>query len=65
LLAFVKQWRAKYYHQPADDINGIFNFTAADTYVQLNFLIGYSIAQTLARPKWNKDDLFARALQSD
>jgi Zn-dependent M28 family amino/carboxypeptidase len=60
LTAFVKQWRAKYYHQAADGINGIFNFTAAKTYVQLNFLISYSIAQTTARPKWNDGDLFAR-----
>jgi hypothetical protein len=61
LTAFVKQWRAKYYHQAADGLEGgIFNFTAAKTYVQLNFLISYSIAQTTARPKWNDGDLFAR-----
>ena len=60
LTAFVKQWRAKYYHQAADGMNGIFNFTAAKTYVQLNFLISYSIAQTTARPTWNEGDLFSR-----
>ncbi|HEU4859142.1 MAG TPA: M28 family peptidase [Chitinophagaceae bacterium] len=60
LVAFVKQWRSKYYHQAADGINGIFDFTAAKTYVQLNFLISYSIAQTTARPKWNEGDLFAK-----
>ena len=60
LTAFVKQWRAKYYHQSADGLEGgIFNFTAAKTYVQLNFLVSYSIAQTTARPKWNDGDLFA------
>lgn len=58
LVDFVKQWRAKYYHQAADGIDGIFNFTAAKTYVQLNFLISYSIAQTAARPGWNSGDLF-------
>lgn len=58
LDAFVKQWRAKYYHQSADGPDGIFNFTAAKTYVQLNFLISYSIAQTNERPKWNTGDLF-------
>lgn len=59
LTAFVKQWRAKYYHQSADGLEGgIFNFTAAKTYVQLNFLISYSVAQTTARPKWNDGDLF-------
>lgn len=58
LVAFVKQWRAKYYHQAADGMNGIFDFAAAKTYVQLNFLISYSIAQTTARPTWNEGDLF-------
>ena len=61
MVKFVKEWRAKYYHQPADGMDGIFNFTAAKTYVQLNFLISYSIAQTNARPVWNKGDLFSIA----
>ncbi len=58
LTAFVQQWRAKYYHQAADGMDGIFNFAAAKTYVQLNFLISYSIAQSTERPKWNAGDLF-------
>jgi hypothetical protein len=61
MVRFVKEWRAKYYHQAADGMDGIFNFTAAKTYVQLNFLISYSIAQTTARPQWNKGDLFGIA----
>ena len=59
LVDFVKQWRAKYYHQAADGMDGIFDFAAAKTYVQLNFLISYSIAQTANRPTWNPGDLFA------
>jgi len=60
LTAFVKTWRAKYYHQSADQIEGgIFNFTAAKTYVQLNFLISYSVAMTTEKPKWNDGDVFA------
>ena len=62
LVGFVKEWRAKYYHQAADGMNGIFNFTAAKTYVQLNFLISYSIAQTTERPRWNDGDLFGTVL---
>jgi len=61
--AFIKEWRAKYYHQAADSPDGLFNFTAAKTYVKLNFLISYSIAQTTQRPVWNKDDLFGKGLQ--
>jgi hypothetical protein len=55
---FIKTWRAKYYHQSADGMDGIFDFAAAKTYVQLNFLISYSIANTSARPTWNPGDLF-------
>ncbi|MBK8494948.1 MAG: M28 family peptidase [Chitinophagaceae bacterium] len=58
LTAFVQQWRAKYYHQAADEINGIFNFAAAKTYIHLNFLISYSIAQHAGKPVWNENDLF-------
>jgi hypothetical protein len=39
-------------------MDGIFNFAEAKTYVQLNFLISYSIAQTEKRPIWNPGDLF-------
>lgn len=55
----VAPWRAKYYHEPQDDINGIFDFEAGKKYAQLNFLIGYLVAQDPARPTWNKGDIFA------
>ncbi|MFC3879805.1 M28 family peptidase [Algoriphagus namhaensis] len=58
LDAFIKEWRAKYYHRAADGMDGIFDFAAAKTYVQLNFLISYSIAQSPNRPEWNPGDLF-------
>jgi hypothetical protein len=56
---FVATWRAKYYHKPQDDINGIFDFEAGKKYAQLNFLIGYLVAQDPARPTWNAGDIFA------
>jgi len=59
LNEFVAKWRAKYYHKPQDDINGIFDFAAGKKYAQLNFLIGYLVAQDTARPTWNKGDIFA------
>ena len=58
MLKYVKDWREKYYHKTADGMDGLFNFTAAKTYVQLNFLISYSIAQAVEKPVWNKGDLF-------
>jgi Zn-dependent M28 family amino/carboxypeptidase len=56
---FVAVWRAKYYHKPQDDINGIFDFAAGKKYAQLNFLIGYLVAQDTNRPVWNPGDIFA------
>lgn len=59
LNEMVGKWRAKYYHKPQDDINGIFDFDAGKKYAQLNFLIGYLVAQDAARPVWNNGDIFS------
>jgi hypothetical protein len=59
LSDMVGPWRAKYYHKPQDDINGIFDFNAGKKYAQLNFLIGYLVAQDVKRPVWNEGDIFA------
>lgn len=59
LSEIVAPWRAKYYHKPQDDINGVFDFEAGKRYAQLNFLIGYLIAQDNNRPTWNAGDIFA------
>jgi len=59
LNELVGKWRAKYYHKPQDDINGMFDFDAGAKYARLNFLIGYLVANNPARPEWNKGDIFA------
>ena len=59
LNELVAVWRAKYYHKPQDDINGMFDFDAGAKYARLNFLIGYLVANNIARPEWNKGDIFA------
>ena len=51
-------WRSTIYHSPQDDMNQPFDFTAAAKHVQLQFLIGYLVAQADARPTWNKGDFF-------
>ncbi|SDY33579.1 M28 family peptidase [Hymenobacter psychrophilus] len=56
----VKQWRALTYHKPQDDMSGTFDFEAGRTYVQLNFLVGYLVAQAPERPRWNPGDYFGR-----
>ncbi len=56
----VQQWRALTYHKPQDDINGTFDFAAGRTYAQLNFLVGYLVAQAPERPRWNPGDYFGQ-----
>jgi hypothetical protein len=59
LREYVKQWRAKYYHKPQDQLDGgIFLYSAAQTYIQLNFLISYSVSMDKERPRWNEGELF-------
>jgi hypothetical protein len=60
LVKFTNAWRDKNYHKPSDEITNGFDFAAGKKYVQLNFLISYSIAQTTDRPTWNKGDFFAQ-----
>ncbi|TGE27928.1 M28 family peptidase [Hymenobacter metallicola] len=54
----VQAWRAATYHKPQDDMSGTFDFEAGKKYVQLNFLIGYQVAQAEQRPSWNPGDFF-------
>jgi len=61
LVAFTKEWRDKNYHKPSDEITNGFDFDAAKKFVQLNFLISYSVAQTTERPKWNEGDFFNKS----
>ncbi|SNC59448.1 Zn-dependent amino- or carboxypeptidase, M28 family [Hymenobacter gelipurpurascens] len=56
----VQKWRAVTYHKPQDDTSGVFDFEAGKKYVQLNFLIGYLVAQNPARPTWNSGDFFGQ-----
>ncbi|TPG63605.1 M28 family peptidase [Hymenobacter nivis] len=55
----VQKWRAVTYHKPQDNFaGGTFDWEAGRKYAQLNFLVGYQVAQAAARPTWNKDDFF-------
>jgi len=54
----VQKWRALTYHKPQDGLEGTFDWDAGRQYAQLNFLIGYLVAQAAARPSWNKGDFF-------
>jgi hypothetical protein len=55
----IEDWTAENYHKPSDEfIEESFDFDAAVTYVRLNFLIGWQVANDPKRPEWNKDDFF-------
>jgi Zn-dependent M28 family amino/carboxypeptidase len=55
----IDDWTRDNYHKPSDEYReDAFNWDAAITYVKLNFLIGYQIANTSQRPAWNKGDFF-------
>jgi len=47
-----------HYHQPNDDMQQPFNFTAAARFAQLNYNIAADIANAKSRPTWNKGDFF-------
>ncbi len=54
-----KQWLATVYHTPKDDMAWPWDFESAAKAVQLNFLVGYEVAQQEQRPIWNAGDFFA------
>lgn len=59
LATIVQAWRARTYHKPQDNyVGGTFDWAAGVKYAQLNFLIGYLVAQNPVLPTWNKGDFF-------
>jgi hypothetical protein len=55
---FNDDWTAKRYHSPSDDMNQPLDFDAAVEFMQLDFLVGYDIAQNPQRPSWKPGDFF-------
>lgn len=56
--AIMQNWRQTRYHQPKDDMEQPLNFEAAAKFAQVNFLIGYLVANQTERPAWNPGDFF-------
>lgn len=55
----IDEWTEAHYHKPSDEYSPeAFDFDAAATYVRLNFLIGWQVANAAGRPTWNKGDFF-------
>lgn len=59
--AFLRQ----HYHQPSDDLNLPFNWTAAARYTQISTLIARTIANADAPPSWYVDSPFGQAFAPD
>lgn len=55
---FNDDWIATRYHSPSDDMNQPLDFDAAVEFMQVDFLVGYDIAQDPQRPTWKSGDFF-------
>jgi len=51
-------YRRDVYHKPNDDMSQAFDFDAGAQHARLNFLTGWLVAETPARPEWNAGDFF-------
>ena len=49
-----------HYHAPSDDMSQHFDFDASVQFMQINFLVGYDVAQVPQRPTWNMNDFFGK-----
>ncbi len=54
----VQQWLQSRYHTPKDDVNQPMDLNAAVKFAQVNFLVGYAVANQTARPAWTPGDFF-------
>jgi Zn-dependent M28 family amino/carboxypeptidase len=57
---FNDDWTATRYHSPSDDMNQPMDFDAAVEFMQVDFLVGYDIAQNPQRPQWKPGDFFGK-----
>ncbi|HWZ61899.1 MAG TPA: M28 family peptidase [Steroidobacteraceae bacterium] len=57
----IEQWELTKYHQPADRLDGSWNFDGMIEDAQLDFLAGWLIAQADAMPSWKPGDEFEAA----
>lgn len=60
LDSIIKAFTAQHYHKPSDELNNLFNFDAAKTYVRLQFMNSYLINVSEEQPTWNEDSFFKK-----
>jgi Zn-dependent M28 family amino/carboxypeptidase len=59
-LNVLRKWLTTRYHTPADNMDQPIDYESGAKGAQLNFLIGYRIAEQAARPEWNAGDFFGK-----
>jgi Zn-dependent M28 family amino/carboxypeptidase len=55
---FGEEWIAKRYHAPSDDMSQPMDLEASVQFMQIDFLVGYDVAQERQRPTWKPGDFF-------
>lgn len=58
---FGEEWVAQRYHSPSDDMNQPMNLDASVQFMQIDFLVGYDVAQDPQRPTWKPGDFFGES----
>jgi len=57
-LQVMKKWMTTEYHTPLDNMDQKLDYDSGAKCTQLNFLVGYSVAEQSAAPVWNSGDFF-------
>jgi hypothetical protein len=55
---FNEEWTATRYHAPSDDMSQPMDLDASVEFMQVDFLVGYDVAQDPHRPMWKPGDFF-------
>ncbi len=62
-LAVQKNWMVTNYHSPKDDLSQPIDFKTTAKFNRFLFLLGYTIANNIDRPVWNKNDFFGNKFE--
>jgi Zn-dependent M28 family amino/carboxypeptidase len=57
-LEVIKKWLTNEYHTPLDNMDQPLDYDSAAKGSQLNFLVGYEVAEHPEVPAWNTGDFF-------
>jgi hypothetical protein len=57
-LKVEKEWAVTKYHTPLDNMDQVLDYNSGARAAEVNFLVGYDVAQRDAAPAWNQGDFF-------